>query len=50
MDGTQLTTLSSAYVKSLVDELRSDRSNAVYLIPVGQVLYNLGISLEEDPI
>ena len=49
MDGTQLTTLSSAYVKSLVDELRSDRSNAVYLIPVGQVLYNLGISLEEDP-
>ena len=49
MDGAQPTIISSAYMESLVDELRSDRANAVYLIPVGQVLYNLGISLEQDP-
>ncbi len=45
----QPTQLSSSYVENLVKKLRTQRQNAVYLVPVGEVLYNLGQSLEIDP-
>ena len=45
----QPTILSRKYSSVLVDELRSSRNNAVYLIPVGEVLCKIGESLEQQP-
>lgn len=45
----QPTILASSYVEHLVQRLRAQRDNAVYLVPVGEVLYNLGESLEAEP-
>lgn len=48
-EGSQPTLLSASYVEQLVGHLRTQRENAVYLIPAGEVIYNLGRSLEIEP-
>ncbi len=45
----QPTIMASSYFEHLVQRLRAQRDNAVYMVPVGEVLYNLGQSLEAEP-